>query len=415
LNTHPSKDIIGTLGNELKGKQIVLCVTGSVAAVQSPDIARGLMRHNAEVFTVMSQMAQKIIHPYLMEWATGNPVITELTGQIEHVALAGEHPRNVDLVLIAPATANTISKIACGIDDTPVTTVASTAFGSGIPIIVVPAMHESMYRHPILVENRKKLTVLGVDFVGPRLEEDKAKIAATEEIVETVIRKLTPQDMAGWRVLVTAGPTLEYIDPVRVITNKSSGKMGAAVATEALRRGAEVTLVYGPGHATIPPEAHVIQVETSQEMYDAVVSELKSERIDVVIATAAVGDWALDQQYDRKVSTRRTPELVIKLRPTPKIIDEIKKISPQTFLVAFRAEHKLSNEDLIQSAYDRLKRSKADLIAANDVGRTGVGFKVDTNEVFIVDGNRNVVHIPLTTKREVAKQLLDVIAEQCSR
>ncbi|MCW4038466.1 MAG: bifunctional phosphopantothenoylcysteine decarboxylase/phosphopantothenate--cysteine ligase CoaBC [Candidatus Bathyarchaeota archaeon] len=415
MNTHPSKDIIGTLGNELNGKQIVLCVTGSVAAVQSPDIARNLMRHSADVFTVMSQMAQKIIHPYLMEWATGNPVITELTGQIEHVALAGEHPRNVDLVLIAPATANTISKITCGIDDTPVTTVASTAFGSGIPIIVVPAMHESMYRHPILVENRKKLTALGVDFVGPRLEEGKAKIAGTEEIVDAVIRRLTPQDMAGWRVLVTAGPTLEYIDPVRVITNKSSGKMGAAVATEALRRGAEVTLVYGSGHAILPPEAHVIHVETSQEMYDAVVSELKSERIDVVIATAAVGDWALDQQYDHKVSTRRTPELVVKLRPTPKIIDEIKTISPQTFLVAFRAEHKLSNEDLIQSAYDRLKRSKADLIAANDVGRTGVGFKVDTNEIFIVDGNRNVVHIPLTTKREVAKRLLDVIAERCSR
>lgn len=373
------------------------------------------MRHNAEVFTVMSQMAQKIIHPYLMEWATGNPVITELTGQIEHVALAGEHPSNVDLVLIAPATANTISKVTCGIDDTPVTTVASTAFGSGIPIIVVPAMHESMYRHPILVENIKKLKALGVDFVGPRLEEDKAKIAGTEEIVEAVIRKLTPQDMAGWRVLVTAGPTLEYIDPVRVITNKSSGKMGAAVATEALRRGAEVTLVYGSGHATLPPEAHVVQVETSQEMYDAVVSELKSERMDVVIATAAVGDWALDQQYSHKVSTRRTPELVIKLKPTPKIIDEIKKISPQTFLVAFRAEHKLSDEDLIQSAYDRLKRSKADLIAANDVGRKGVGFKVDTNEVFIVDGNRNVVHIPLTTKREVAKRLLDVIAEQHSK
>ena len=415
MNTHPSKDIIGTLGNELKGKQIVLCVTGSVAAVQSPDIARNLMRHNAEVFTVMSQMAQKIIHPYLMEWATGNPVITELTGQIEHVALAGEHPNKVDLVLIAPATANTISKITCGIDDTPVTTVASTAFGSGIPIIVVPAMHESMYRHPILVENIKKLTALGVDFVGPRLEEDKAKIAGTEEIVEAVIRKLTSQDMAGWRVLVTAGPTLEYIDPVRVITNKSSGKMGAAIATEALRRGAEVTLVYGSGHAILPPEAHVIQVETSQEMYDAVVSELKSERIDVVIATAAVGDWALDQEYDHKVSTRRTPELVVKLRPTPKIIDVIKKISPQTFLVAFRAEHKLSDEDLIQSAYDRLKHSKADLIAANDVGRTGVGFKVDTNEVFIVDGNRNVVHIPLTTKREVAKQLLNLIAEQYSR
>jgi phosphopantothenoylcysteine decarboxylase/phosphopantothenate--cysteine ligase len=406
---------MGTLGNELKGKQIVLCVTGSVAAVQSPDIARSLMRHCAEVFTVMSQMAQKIIHPYLMEWATGNPVVTELTGQIEHVALAGEHPRSVDVVLIAPATANTLSKIACGIDDTPVTTVASTAFGSGIPIIVVPAMHESMYRHPILVENRQKLTTLGVDFVGPRLEEGKAKIAGTEEIVDAVIHALTPQDMAGWRVLVTAGPTLEYIDPVRVITNKSSGKMGAAVAAEALRRGAEVTVVYGSGHAILPPDAQVLHVETSQEMYDAVMSALKSERIDVVIATAAVGDWALDHQYDHKVSTRRTPELVVTLRPTPKIIDEIKTISPQAFLVAFRAEHKLSNEELIQSAYDRLKRSKADLIAANDVGRTGVGFTVDTNEVFIVDGNRNVVHIPLTTKREVAKRLLDVIAERCSR
>jgi phosphopantothenoylcysteine decarboxylase/phosphopantothenate--cysteine ligase len=411
LNIHPSKDIIGTLGNELKGKKIVLCITGSVAAVQSPDIARSLMRHYAEVFTVMSQMAQKIIHPYLMEWATGNPVITELTGQIEHVALAGKHPRKADLIIIAPATANTISKVACGIDDTPVTSVASTAFGAGIPVIVVPAMHESMYRHPILIENIKKLKGLGVEFVGPRLEEGKAKIAETEEILEAIIRKLTPKDMSGLRVLVTAGPTLEYIDPVRVITNKSSGKMGAAIAKEALRRGAEVTLVYGSGNATLPIEANVIHVETAQEMYDAVVSELKSERTDVVIATAAVGDWALDKQYSHKVSTRITPELVVKLRPTPKIIDVIKEISPKTFLVAFRAEYKISDEDLIQSAYDRLKASKADLIAANDVGREGVGFRVDTNEVFIVDGDRKVVHVPLTTKHEVAKRLLDLIAE----
>ena len=144
---HPSKDIVQTEGTELKEKRIVLCITGSVAEVQCPEIARRLMRHGAEVFAVMSPMAQKIIHPYLMEWATGNPVVTELTGKIEHVALAGEHDNKADLILVAPATANTISKVASGIDDTTVTSVASTAFGSKIPIIIVPAMHESMYRH----------------------------------------------------------------------------------------------------------------------------------------------------------------------------------------------------------------------------------------------------------------------------
>jgi len=147
LKDHPSKDIIGTKGDELKGRRIVLCVTGSVAAVKSPEIARELMRHGAEVYSVMTEMAQKIIHPNLMEWATGNPVVTALSGKVEHVALAGDRKWKADLVLVAPATANTISKIACGIDDTPVTSVVSAAFGSNIPIIIVPAMHESMYRH----------------------------------------------------------------------------------------------------------------------------------------------------------------------------------------------------------------------------------------------------------------------------
>jgi phosphopantothenoylcysteine decarboxylase/phosphopantothenate--cysteine ligase len=414
MDTHPSNDIKGTFSNELKDKKIVLCITGSVGAIRCPEIARQLMRNGAELFTVMSQMSQKILHPYLMEWATGNPVITELTGKIEHIVLAGQHMNKVDLVLIAPSTANTISKIICGIDDTPVTSVVSTAFGSEIPIMVVPAMHESMYNHPILTENINKLKDLGVEFVGPRIDEDKAKIANTEEIVETVIRKLATKDMAGIRVLVTAGPTLEYIDPVRVITNKSSGKMGAAITVEALRRGAEVTLVYGPGNANLPREANVIQVETTKEMHDAVISELKQKRIDILIATAAVADWALKKQYKHKVSTRITPELVVKLKPTPKIIDDVKKISPKTFLVAFRAEYKLSDEDLIQSAYERLKTTKADLIAANDVGREGVGFRVDTNELFIIDGNKKVIHVPLTTKQKAAKKVLDVITEKRS-
>lgn len=414
--THPSKDIIESKSSILKERKIALCITGSVAAVKCPEIARELMRQGAEVYAVMSTMAQKIIHPHLMEWATGNQVVTELTGKIEHVMLAGEGVGKADLVLVAPATANTISKIACGIDDTPVTTVVSTAFGSGIPIMVVPAMHESMYRHPVVTENVRKLRSLDVMFVGPGVEEGKAKIAETKEIVEAVIRKLTvKRDLAERKVLVTAGPTLEYIDPVRVITSKSSGKMGVAVVEEALLRGAEVTLVYGPGKAIPPREAKIMSVETSQEMYEAVVSELKSKKYDVVIAVAAVADWAPEKKYEYKVPTSIETELTVKLKPTPKIIDVVKKVNPDTFLVAFRAEYNLSDEELIQSAYKRLKKAKADLVAANDIGRKCVGFAYDTNEVFIVDADKKVVHVPLTKKREVAKRLFDVIVNKLKK
>ena len=410
---HPSKDIIGTKGNELRGKRIVLCITGSVAAVKSPEIARELMRHGAEVYPVMTPMAQKIIHPYLMEWATGNPVLVELTGKVEHVALAGLHPKRADLVIVAPATANTISKIACGIDDTPVTTVVSTAFGSNIPTMIVPAMHESMYRHPIVTENIEKLKSLGLEFVGPRIEEGKAKIAEVEDVVSAVIRKLAAtKDLVGKRVLVTAGPTLEYIDPIRVITNKSSGKMGVAIAEEALLRGANVTLIYGPGAVSPPWRVRVINVETTEDMYNAAMMELKSEKYDIIIAAGAAADFTPEKPIKHKVLTRTTPELLLKLKPTPKIIDAVKKISPSAFLVAFKAEYRLSDEELIKSAYQRLKAANADLIVANDVSRQGVGFEVDTNEVFIIDKDRNIIHIPLTTKQEVAKKLLDNIIKK---
>jgi phosphopantothenoylcysteine decarboxylase/phosphopantothenate--cysteine ligase len=413
LDTHPSKDIVGTRGNELRGKRIVLCITSSVAAVECPEIARNLMRHGAEVFAVMSPMSQKIVHPYLMEWATGNDVITELTGKIEHVALAGNHQQRADLILVAPATANTISKIACGIDDTTVTSVVSTAFGSNLPIIAVPAMHESMYNHPILRENIRKLKALNVEFVGPRIEEGKAKIAKTEEITAAVIRRLgAGQDLSGLRILVTAGPTVEFVDPVRVITNKSSGKMGVALAEEALSRGAEVTLVYGPGTAVPPTGASMVRVETTTQMYEAVVSELKSKTYDVMLAAAAAADWTVKKAFPYKVSTHKLRALDLKLKPTQKVIDSVKNVSPKTFLVAFRAEYNLSKQSLIESAYKRLVSAKADLIVANDVGKKGVGFGTDTNEVFIVDKEKRAVHIPLAHKREVARRILNAVKER---
>jgi phosphopantothenoylcysteine decarboxylase/phosphopantothenate--cysteine ligase len=410
MNKHPSKDIIGTKGTELKGKRIVLCITGSVAAIESPRIARSLMRHGAEVFTLMSPMAQKIIHPYLMEWATGNAVTTELTGKIEHIRLAGDHPERTDLILVAPATANTISKIACGIDDTSVTSVISTAFGARIPMIIVPAMHASMYRHPILLENIKKLRTLGLEFIGPRMVEGKAKIARTKDVIDAVIRRLTIlQDLAGLRLLVTAGPTAEHIDPIRIMTNRSSGKMGVAVAEEALSRGAEVTLVYGLGTTAPPARANVISVETTDQMHETVISELKSKKYDAMIATASAADWKLTKPFARKVSTHELNSLSLELKPTRKIIDYVKKASRNTFLVAFRAEYGLPRRDLIASAFKRLIEAKANLIVVNDVSKEGAGFGTETNEVLIIDRERKVIHVPMSPKREVARRILDAM------
>jgi phosphopantothenoylcysteine decarboxylase/phosphopantothenate--cysteine ligase len=210
-------------------------------------------------------------------------------------------------------------------------------------------------------------------------------------------------------VLITAGPTVEHIDPIRVVTNRSSGKMGVAVAEEALSRGAEVTLIYGLGRAPPPQGVKVTQVETTEEMYEAVVSELEPTKYDVMVAVAAPADWAVQKPYSHKVSTRKTDILELKLKPTKKIIDQVKNYSPETFLVAFRAEYKLPKKKLIESAHKKLLEAEADLIVVNDVAKQNRGFATDTNEVYIVDEDKRAIHVPLTTKRQVAKKIWDVI------
>ena len=409
MENHPSREIVGTEGNELRNKKIALCITGSVAAIRAPELARLLMRHGGEVRAVMSAASQGIIHPNVVEWATGNPVVTELSGKIEHIDLGGETKGRADLILIAPSTANTISKIAAGIDDTPVTSVISAAFGSKIPIMIVPAMHECMYRHPILVGNMEKLRALGVEFVDPIVEEGKAKIADNEVIMEAVIRRLGRRDLAGRKVLVTAGPTLEYIDPIRIVTNKSSGRMGTAMALEAYRRGADVTVVGNLEAKNLPPNISLKKSETTQEMREAVEKSLESEGYDVVVAAAAAADYAPTDKHPNKISTKDTPELMLKLVATPKIIDKVKEISPQIFLVGFKAEHGVSDEELLGKGRKFIRDSKVDLLILNDVGRAGSGFRVMTNEVFIMDRNGEVTHVPLTSKTEIARKVWDKV------
>ncbi len=404
---HPAERIKGSKSELLDNKKIVLCVTGSIAAIESPKLARELIRHGADVYSVMSPAARKIIHPYAMEFATGKNVITKLTGFVEHVALAGEVPERADLILVAPCTANTLSKIVNGIDDTSVTTVVSTAIGSSIPILIAPAMHESMYKHPSIQENIKKIKKMNIFLIEPRIEEEKAKIPHIDDIVEKVVEVLYKnKDLSGKKILITVGPTIEPVDPIRIITNKSSGLMGISIAKAALARGADVTIVYGPGTVK-PPLCKVINVNTTKEMYEAVKKETKATRYDIFIGAAAAADFCCEGE-ERKISSTRE-SLVVKLKRTPKIVDYVRSSDKDIFLVGFKAEYDVSNEELIERSYDRLKTVDMDMIVANDVSREGVGFGTPTNEVFIIFKEKKVEHIPLRDKLEVAHKILDSI------
>jgi phosphopantothenoylcysteine decarboxylase / phosphopantothenate---cysteine ligase len=408
--SHPSKDIIGSKGSELAGKKIALLVSSSVASFKVPEISRELMRHGADVHIVITQATEKMIGAAMLEWATGNPVVQELTGKLEHIALAGHSSTHVDLVLIAPATANTIGKLASGIDDTPVTTVAATAIGSKIPVLIAPAMHEPLYDHPLVQQNIARLEEIGVQFIQPEITEGKAKIAGTEQIVRSVIAKLAglKRDLAGHKVLVTAGPTIEHIDPVRILTNRSSGKMGVALAEEVASRGAQTTLILGPGSATPPQGIRTLRVESTEQMLEASLKELQDGGYDLILASGAPSDYRPKHPQGHKIETRKEQTMTIDLEASPKIIAELRKASPKAFIVAFKTESNVSENELVDEAFQILREKNADLVAANDVGKEGVGFQTDTNELYVVDGQRKVVHIPLSDKREVARQLVDL-------
>jgi len=285
---HPSLDIVSSHGVELSGKRIVLCVAGSVAAYKAIELARLLMRHGADVTCVTSNAATKLIQPDYFKWATGNKVITKLTGELEHIRLADYNQS--DLIIVYPATANTLGKLANGIDDTPISTVLTVGFGSKIPILMCLAMHESMYDNSAVKKNIQFLKNK-IEFLTPQMIEGKAKASEPEDVLEYVLKKFGfTSALKNKKVLMTAGPTIEYIDPVRVITNQSSGKTGVSLASELISAGAKVTFVYGPGKEKPPNGARIINVSSSKEMFNAVKTELK-KKFDIVIMAAAVADY----------------------------------------------------------------------------------------------------------------------------
>ncbi len=383
----------------LEKKTIVLGITGSIAAVRCVELARELQRHGADVHAVMTDAARKIIHPEAMRYATGNPVITEITGDVEHVDFCGIGGR-ASLLLIAPCTANTIGKIAHGIDDTSVTTFATTAFGSGIPIIIVPAMHGSMYDHPIVIENIGKLTELGVEFVNPVTEEGAAKIAGIEEIVLRVQRAAGKKTLSGKRIIITGGATAESIDPIRILTNRASGKTGIELALEAFRRGADVTLVHR-GCLGIQGICE-LYTESAQDMKGAVIEEL-GKGYDLLISAAAISDFTVTPSKDKIKSGN---VLILTLKPAPKLIKEVRKIYPDLKIIGFKAETGISEEELIKRARKLMDSSHLSMVVANDVSSGGMG--TEDNTVYLIDGSVKPVS---GTKRQIAIEIIDKVEE----
>ena len=383
---------------------IVLCVTGSIAAVESVKLARELRRQGADVKCFMSDDACNIIHPNSMEFATGQDVVLELTGNIEHVKYA-----QADLILVAPATANLISKFAYKIADNPISTLLLTAFGYSTPIIFVPSMHDSMYT--AINENIQKVKDDGIVFIEPKREEGKAKFPNIHDITLQSLRETSEGKLKDKKFLISAGSTYEKIDSVRGITNRSSGKMGLEIAKEAFIQGADVTIITGRMEVHVPKVFKRIRVESTEEMKDEVIKILPEN--DIFVSAAAISDFTVEKTSNKNTNKISSEEdLILNLKPATKILNLVKKINPKIFLVGFKAEYNVTEDELVFLARKRIKSSGAEFIVANDVSVKGAGFGSDKNQVIIVDGETFTV--PLKSKTEIAQKIIGKIIDMIS-
>ena len=383
---------------------IVLGVTGGIACYKAVEVVRLLVKAGFEVQVIMTRGAMEFVTPLTFQTLSGNPVATEtfnLTqeSEIGHINLAD----NSDLFVIAPATANVIGKIAAGIADDLLTTVL---MATRAPVLVAPAMNIHMYENPVLQENLRKLRRIGYHIMDPAEGylacgyEGKGRLPDPEKIVEEIGRLLKTKDLTGERLLITAGPSREPIDPVRYLSNRSSGKMGCALARAALRRGAEVALVMGPTALVPPAGARVIPVTTAAEMRDAVFKEYP--RCTAVIMAAAVADYHAAAVAEKKIK-RGKQAIELRLEPNPDILKELGQNKDGKWLIGFAAE----TEELTGNAQKKLREKNLDMVVANNVAEAGSGFDGDNNIATIVDRTGAIRALPLMSKDDLADKIFD--------
>ncbi len=393
----------------VKGKQVVVGVTGGIAAYKAAEVVRLLVRAEVQVRVAMTRNATRFVGPVTFEALSGQRVLWDMWAQqgtaLEHI----QWGQCSDLIIIAPATANFIGKMARGIADDFLSTMVLAATAK---ILVCPAMNTHMYRHPAVQENLRLLASRGVRVMSPAegslacRTEGPGRLPEPAEILEAARGLLVEQDLEGLRILVTAGPTEEPLDPVRHLSNRSSGKMGYAVARAASRRGARVTLISGPT-ALAPPAGVVLRrVRTAEQMREAVLEAV--EEHDIVVKAAAVSDYRPEQAREHKIK-KGGDTLTVRLRKNPDILAELgaRKREGRPLLVGFAAE----TEDLLEHAWDKLRAKQADMIVANDVSRADAGFAVDTNRVKLLTADGRQEDLPTMPKDEVAERLLDRIRD----
>lgn len=388
----------------LKGKEIILGVTGGIAAYKAVELLRLLTKAGANVHVIMTSAATEFVTPLTFQTLSMNPVSTSLFNliserEIGHISLADR----ADLFVIAPATANVIGKLANGIADDMLTT---TVMATKAPVLIAPAMNVNMYQNPLYRENEAKLKGHGYLFVEPARGmlacgwEGEGKLQEPQVIFEEALAALTAKDLAGENILITAGPTREELDPVRYISNHSSGKMGYAIAVAARRRGARVTLVTGPTCLAEPFGVETVQVTSAHEMRQAVMDKVSGSTI--IIKAAAVADYRPASRADLKI--KKSAEcLTLELEKNPDILGELGAIKGEKILVGFAAE----TEDLIGNAGKKLTEKNLDMVVANDISLEGAGFNVDTNIVKLLFRDGKVEDLPLMGKLELAHIILD--------
>jgi len=391
----------------LTNRTVVLGVTGSIAAYKAADLASQLTQAGAKVEVIMTEAATEFITPITFRSIAGRPVVTEMFElaseySVEHVALA----EAADIMVIAPATANIIAKLAAGIADDML---CCTVLATKAPVIVAPAMDVNMYESPVTQENLAKLRARDFNIVGPaygRLASGKTglgRLADIDEILGAISQVLGKSgDLGGKRIVVTAGGTQEPVDPVRCLTNRSSGKMGYALAEAARDRGAQVVLVSAPSALSRPTGVDMVDVRTVQEMYEAV--KKAATKADALIMAAAVADYRPVRVSERKIKRQQASALTLELERTPDILGQVKG---KLLRVGFAAE----SENLVANAKEKLHNKRLDLIVANDITAADSGIGADTNQVVIIDRRDKVEELPLLPKREVADRILDKVVE----
>jgi phosphopantothenoylcysteine decarboxylase/phosphopantothenate--cysteine ligase len=386
---------------------ILVGVTGGIAAYKAAEIVRSLVKEGFDVHVVMTRNAQEFMTPMTLQVLSGNPVWTEtfhLTQEQEigHISIVDRS----SLFLIAPATANILAKVAAGVADDLLTTMVCAA--TRIPVLFAPSMNVNMYQNPITQDNIERLKRFGYHFIDPE-EGDLAcgyqgvgRLADPDEIVEQVIARRSPKDLTDEHVLVTAGPTEEAIDPVRFLTNPSSGKMGFAIARAAAQRGARVTLISGPTNCSPPSNVELVRVRSALEMLEAVRQAFPASTS--VVMAAAVSDFTPVSRAKHKVK-KQDASLTLKLKPTPDILLELGQNKGDRVLIGFAAE----TQSLVENATEKLAKKNLDLIVANDVSRNEIGFQSDSNQVKMIGKDGNVSELPLLSKRDLAHRVLDQV------